>query len=372
MAALAEGLERYIWKEEVDYFRSPHLASVAAMEQNKNAILPGRFVGITKEQRLRDSALTLTTSAEHLWIKGLSLIQNREIFLPAQVVSGAYLRSPLLQGKKEQIIRIPITTGLATWPTKDGAILGGALEVIERDAYMIMWLNQLTLPRIDLAPFRDKNSGLDKLLADCERYRLRVHAMRLLTDAPADVVCVVIEDMTRHAPRFSLGLKAHRDIGHCIEGALLEALRARQNARGYKKEEMQLIQKKNVSEIRHMERLPYWMDNARAEKLSFLIKGPVENALVSSWADDTPKEHLERIRKWCADKKYEFVSVSLGISKKNPLPWHIEMVVMPDLQPMHQNERYQYLDGKRLKSIPEQFGYVPRDEAFSAEPHPFA
>ena len=247
LAALAEGLERLLWKEEVDYFRSPLVMSVAAMQQSKNrgknVILPDRFVGITNEQRLHDADLTLSKDDEYLWIKGFSLIQRGEVFLPAQMASGAYHKFPLLEGKKEKIIRIPITTGLATWPTRDGAILGGALEVIERDAYMIMWLNQLTLPRIDLAPFRTADKELDTLIVDCERYRLRVHAVRLVTDAPADVVCVVVEDMTEHGPRFSVGLKAHRDINRCIEGALMEALRSRQNARGYREEEAQRYRK---------------------------------------------------------------------------------------------------------------------------------
>lgn len=372
MAAFAEGLERYLWLEETDYFKSPCLLSVAAMAQDKDVIPTKYFAGFTERQRADEPQLRTAPDDEHLLIIGRSLIQNRDVYLPAQVVSDSYARSPLLRNKNEQIIREPITTGLATWPTREGALLGGALEVIERDAYMIMWLNQLTLPRIDLAPWTSKSARLDKLVADCERYRLRVYAMRLLTDAPADVICVVVEDATGHLPRFSVGLKAHRDIGQCIEGALLEALRARQNARGYGKDQVEQIQKKKTSEIRHMERLAYWMDKGRAERLSFLIKGPVENVEPSAWADDTPSEHLERIRKWCADKKYEFISVSMGTSRKNPLPWHVEMIVMPDLQPMHQNEQYQYLGGERLRSIPEKFGYKARKEPFADEPHPFA
>jgi ribosomal protein S12 methylthiotransferase accessory factor len=372
MAALAEGLERYIWTEEIDYFKSPRIATVVAMAQDKSAILPDRFAGFTKEQRANDPQLMLTPDDEYLWIRGRSLTHGRDVYLPAQAIAGAQARSPLSHGKKEQIIRTPITTGLATWPTKDGAVLAGALEVIERDAYMITWLNQLTLPRIDLALWREKNDALDKLMMDCERYRLRVHALCLPTDAPADVVCVVIEDITGHAPRFSLGLKAHRDIGRCIEGALLEALRSRQNARRYGQEQVEELQKKKPSEIRHMERLVYWMSEERAKRLSFLIKGPIESTAPSPWTHDTPREHLERIRQWCVESKYEFISVSLGISKKNPLPWHIEMVVLPELQPMHQNEQFPCLGGERLKSIPEKFGYKARTKPFADEPHPFA
>jgi ribosomal protein S12 methylthiotransferase accessory factor len=372
MATLAEGLERYIWSEEIDYFISPHISSAAQMAEEKNTVLPSRFVGFSEAQRAGNGQLTLSAHDSHLWIRGSSLTQGRDVFLPAQVVSPAYRKSPLSQSIEEQRIWIPITTGLATWPTKDGAVRAGALEVIERDAYMIMWLNQLTLPRINLAPWRSGDNSLDKLLADCERYRLSVHATRLLTDAPADTICVIVEDTTGNAPNFTIGLKAGHDIGDCIEGALLEALRSRQNSRGQKKEHVEDAQRKNPHAIKHMERLAYWNENSRAQMLSFLINGPFENVVPSAWANDTLKEHLERIRKWCIEKQYELISVSLGISKKNPLPWHIEMVVMPDLQPMHQDERFPYLGGERLRSIPEQFGYEARSEPFADEPHPFA
>ena len=372
MAALAEGLERYLWEGEIDYFQSPRMASTAIMAQAKDTILPDQFAGFSKGQKKNDSRLTLSPDDEFLWLRGHSFTQGRNVYLPAQTVTAAYNLSPLARSKKEQNIRTPITTGLATWPTKDGALLGGALEVIERDAYMITWLNQLTLPRLDLAAWRVQSGALDKIMSDCERYRLRVHAMRLPTDAPADVVCVVVEDMTGHAPLFSVGLKAGRDIGHCIEGALLEALRSRLNARGHSNEQIAEIQKKKISEINHVERLAYWMHNDRAEKLSFLIKGPIEKVAPSPWANDTPGEHLERIKKWCAEAKYEFISVSMGMSKKNPLPWYIEMVIIPELQPMHQDEQFPCLGGERLRSVPEKFGYKARTNPFADEPHPFA
>ena len=368
-ATFAEALERYIWSEETDYFRSPVVMSVEAMSRDATAILPERFVGASSEQRAGNPRLRLALEDEFLWIRGYSLTQRRDVYVPAQLASAAHFKAPFKQDTHEPRIRTPITTGLATWPTKDGAILGGALEVLERDAYMIMWLNQLTLPRIDLAPWRAKDKALDDFLTDCERYRFRIHAMRLPTDAPTDAVCAVVEDTTDHLPRFSIGIKAHRDIGRCLEGAITEAMRARQNARGY---ERQYIDKVLAKPINHMERNAYWTEARRAAGLSFLIEGPIEFVAPSPWSADTPSEHLERIRKWALEKHYEMLTVSMGSSAKNPLPWHIEMVIMPDLQPMHQDESFPYGSGTRLKEIPEQFGYKARGEPFLAEPHPFS
>ncbi|MDD5084296.1 MAG: YcaO-like family protein [Candidatus Moranbacteria bacterium] len=46
------------------------------------------------------------------------------------------------------------SSGAATYPTRDGAIERGVLELIERDAFMIVWLNRLVMPtiRVDTLP----------------------------------------------------------------------------------------------------------------------------------------------------------------------------------------------------------------------------
>jgi hypothetical protein len=55
----------------------------------------------------------------------------------------------------------------------------------------------------------------------------------------------------------------------------------------------------------------------------------------------------------------------------NVSPWHIEMVVIPELQPIHYSEDLPHIGGARLSEIPTRFGYTPRTP-FIEEPHPFA
>jgi len=88
------------------------------------------------------------------------------------------------------------------------------------------------------------------------------------------------------------------------------------------------------------------------------------------WESDTEEEHLKRVITWCRDNDYECASVSLGVSAANPTPWYIEMVIMPDLQPIHLTESRRHLGGVRLKSIPTRFGYTARDQPFIGAPHP--
>jgi ribosomal protein S12 methylthiotransferase accessory factor len=271
---------------------------------------------------------------------------------------------------REPHVRNQNTIGLATWPTQIGARLAGAMEVIEREAYMIMWLNQLVLPRINLQPLCDEHPSLAKLIETCARYRMRVHAIRMLTDVPTHAVCVVLEDLSGHAPRFAVGLKANRSLVYAIEKSINEALRARRGYRNYFMQGNTWDASTPVADIGHRERLYYW--GAKPEGLDVLISGAEETVPHMPWDNDTSEQHYDRIIQWCAQKGFECVSVALTRSPSNPTPFHIEMVALPDLVPTHLRENERAFGAERIRSVPEAFGYQPLDEPFTDSPHPFS
>lgn len=368
-AALAEALERHLWYDTTDYFEDSFAATVEEAGRRGAIIEPGRFAGYGEKERTAHEILRLDPAASYLWIRGRSLTRGTSIYLPAQTISCKHARDAH-GSKREPVIRMPVTTGLATGQNETDAVLGGALETIERDAYMIMWLNQLTLPRLDLTQF-SRDPEVAELLARCARYRLRVSALRLLTDAPADVVCAVVQDESAEGPPLTLGLKAHARTEKALAGAILEALRSRVSVRMTKKEHPALSLQ-SPADIQLRTRLHYWNDAGRARRLSFLTDGPVEHTKEAAWRNDTPAQHLERVVTWARNRGYEFAVVELGSSKENPTPWRVYMSVIPELQPMHLDESLPFLGGARLAEIPRAFGLAPRAAAYADEPHPFA
>jgi ribosomal protein S12 methylthiotransferase accessory factor len=258
------------------------------------------------------------------------------------------------------------------WPEKSRAQLAGALEVIERDAYMITWLNQITPARFPLDDIARKNPSLLRLVHMCRRYKLEPHAIRLVTDAPTYAVGVILEDMSGVAPRFGFGLKAHYSLAQAIEGALLEALRARRAYRRYFAAGDTWDPATPVRKIGHRDRLYYWGVPENAEKLAFLLRGPVSALHEEVWDKDTNSEHMARIVTWCRDSGYACVSVSLGASAMNPTPWSIERIIMPELQPTYLTEEQAQASGERLSEVPKRMGHVPRKEPFLEAPHPFS
>jgi ribosomal protein S12 methylthiotransferase accessory factor len=368
-AALAESLERYIWWTERDYFLRPVRGTPRKIGSRSPIIPPERFVSFSRQQREASPELRLSPDASYLWIQGISLVTGKKTYVPAQTVSAAH--DPSTAAPHEPLIRMQTTNGLATWPTRTGALLAGALECIEREAFMVLWFNQLTLPRAELSSLRERSASLDALLSRCERYRLQVHIVRMLTDAPTHAVLAVVEDKSGIGSPYAFGLKADRSFVRAAEKALVEALRARRFSR-YEDAAKKYDGTKKVDDIGHSERVFYWQKPEHAEHLAFLVRGEEKNIEDAAWEHDTPEQHLVRIVNWCKQKKFECVSVALGTSKANPTRWHIEMLIMPDLQPVHLTEKMRHLGGERWKSIPEQFGYKPLKEPFVERPHPFS
>lgn len=368
--ALAEALERYVWRDAEDYFIAPKRATVREMEKEVSYVSPSRFAGFSSEQRA-NPRLRLDEDTPFLWVRGTSLVTSKPTYVPAQVVSGSRaIRT--FRGRTEPMIRPPITTGVAVWPEKSRAQLGGALEVIERDAYMITWLNQITPSRFPLDDIARNNPSLLRLVRACRRYKLEPYALRLVTDAPTYAVGVMLEDTSGTAPRFSLGLKAHYSLAQSIEGALLEALRARRAYRRHFAAGNTWDPTTPVNKIGHRDRLYYWGVPEHAEKLAFLLHGPVLPLKEEVWEKDTDKEYLARIATWCRERGYECISVSLGSSKMNPTSWSIERIIIPELQPTYLTEEQAQASGERLSDVPTRMGYIPRNEPFLAAPHPFS
>lgn len=371
-ATLAETLERYLWWHTSDYFRQPIEASTHDISKRLTILSPRRFCSFSDEQRTQNPSLQFDDTTPFLWIQGTSLVTGKKVHVPAQTVSG-YRNHPIL--RKEPLIRFRSTIGLATWPQKNGAYLAGALEVIEREAYMVMWLNQLTPARISTVSLGTYSQTLSDLFAECKKYRIKLHVLRMPTDAPTHAICVIAEDMsgTDAAPRFAFGLKAHRSLVYAVEKAATEALRARGGFRrsllnGKKRWDPQT----SIHEIGHMDRIFYWAVPEHAHKLLFLTQGTEEKAKLEDWDTESEDQHLARIINWCKNSGFECVSVSLGTSKKNVTAWHVEMVLIPELQSTYLTDKIQHLGGERWKTVPKVLGYTPRKTPFTERPHPFA
>jgi ribosomal protein S12 methylthiotransferase accessory factor len=75
------------------------------------------------------------------WVVGENILSNKDVLIPKQMTSW------FVSGRMDKkFLFDPTTNGSAGHFTKEGAILRGLLEVIERDAFLVHWLTK-TPPR---------------------------------------------------------------------------------------------------------------------------------------------------------------------------------------------------------------------------------
>ena len=78
------------------------------------------------------------------WVAGYSLPEGRPAWLPAELV---FLGDSVPAGKER--IGYATSSGMACAEQADDAFVRGLCEVLERDAFMVVWANRLSLPRLD-------------------------------------------------------------------------------------------------------------------------------------------------------------------------------------------------------------------------------
>lgn len=156
------------------------------------------------------------------WLRGVEIVGDglRPAWLPASL-------TVLRFGWAHPAERIApcLSAGAAAGPTLVEAALHGLYERVERDAFVIAWLNRLICPRWVV-------TGLPEPAADAALRRLRrdgftVDFVDLTTDLGVPVVMCAIrpaDEWWSHAPRVAFGLGARLDRQQAVARAFSEAL----------------------------------------------------------------------------------------------------------------------------------------------------
>jgi ribosomal protein S12 methylthiotransferase accessory factor len=141
-AAVGEAIERY----SATYVPTEKLV-VAAARELPRAVAPHRFA-LFSEQQLESAGLPFerfTADTTVAWIEGYELPGGGPAFLPAELV---YLGAAAPAGASS--IGYATSSGLACGETRLETLVRGLFELLERDAFMILWAGRLSLPLLDL------------------------------------------------------------------------------------------------------------------------------------------------------------------------------------------------------------------------------
>lgn len=382
--SIAEGVERYLWKTSEDFYQKKILFSNYANLKEK-ALNIFLLAGFSEKDKEKNEILSFGENSRFGWTEALSLLSEKKIYCPIQLVSHHYFRlkskEPENPRGEEPMLRWPVSTGLATGRYLEEAVAKGILEIIERDAFMITHLNKLSPPRIDLEHLSEQDEDIKKILKRFQRCRLKVTLLQIPTDFPVFVTMALITDRLNSSPALAVGTSADFDIKKCLLDALAESLSIRLALR----KEPPLFKKSFDSKIINREsRLFYWSKPENLSKINFLFKGApkkIDLPAETKFFNLSTKEKNENLKIYYSEKlrdlksalrylNYDGCYVELTPEEVQKTGLHCTVTVIPELQPMHLDEKIPYFSGRRLKEVPTKLDYQPIQKV-NTDPHPF-
>lgn len=141
-AAVGEALERY----SATYVPHDRIAVASARELGDEAVAPERFALFSARQHAEGAFpfRPFTARTRVPWVAGYSLPEGRRAWLPAELV---FLGDSVPAGGER--IGYATSSGMACAEDSDVALVRGLCEALERDAFMVVWANRLSLPHLD-------------------------------------------------------------------------------------------------------------------------------------------------------------------------------------------------------------------------------
>ena len=364
LKCLGEATERYCIK----VYKNDYL-TYASYDQLRRAMDPKSAVSFSSRQKKNHDfrIFNFDDNTVFGWTKGYSLTANHALFVPAQLAFLSYRHR-----SGEKMIRFPLSSGSAGGGCMAAAISRGIYELVERDGFVIHYLNKLSYQKIDLYSIGDEK--LKYILGYLKRYLLEIHTVDITTDLYIPTFATIVVDKTGVGPAVSVGLKSRLNFIEGIIGSIEESLNAREWIRSEYENNQQDISKINSSNMKNLtERGLYWYPKHRLKELKFFLNQKPTTANYESLKLSAGSE-LKLLLSLFKKKKYEIAYVDLTLPELKKINYHVAMVIIPQLQPLFLKEKYPYLGGDRLYSVPKTMGLKQQftnEQSLNRVPHPF-
>lgn len=260
-----------------------------------------------------------------------------------------------------------ISTGVAGRDTVESAILHGIYESIERDAFMIHYLNQIPPVAIDLL-----SSGNEKILSLYEiakRYCLQLYCIDITTDIQIPTVAAVVIDKSGYGKAVSVGLKTDMDIEVAVIGAITEAFHTRTWVRKEYESNKRTISKNELVENSSiLNRALFWYPVSSIKHINFWLQ---KSKVVSLKHKKNVTLSLKTVQDIISRQGLHIYWKEITLPQFKKTNYHVVKVVIPELQQLYLNEKYPLLGGKRLRTVPGYLGAISKVDIMEHYPHPF-
>lgn len=370
ISATGEAVERYsgsvYFPHEIVYSSFNNLTS--------EALHPTELVLYLPEQYKNVDFSPFDADAEIGWITAYSLVKNKPIYIPAQsTVLNYNMKS------KQEFLCHATSNGLAAGSTMLNAILSAAEEVIERDAFMIAWHNNLPCKRIN--PEHHPSRDVRELYEAYKRRGVELQLFKIPTDTPCHAFAGIGVQLYGSGPSVVVGLGCDFSAAAAARQALLEVGQIRpafkQRIRDPKVQERLgklLEDPNNVEELEDHDLLYAVPDKLAA--FDFLFCQPMIAFQWNKSKEKTSEAKLNELIHFCSTHQTDLIYCNLTSPDMEKSGLYTARVIIPGFQPIHFGYKNIRLGGSRMFDFPVQSGFSATRKAagelLHTNPHPIA
>lgn len=368
-AAIGETVERY----SAAYVDEPRLLLGSARELDVPTVPPERFEWFAEWQTASRGFpfAQFTADTPVRWVEGFSLADGAPAWIPAQLV---FLDPATVDG--EQRVIHATSNGLACGPSPEEAVLGGLLELVERDAFMLTWYGQLSLPRIDVSGDPALSREIARVF-DAAGLRHDIVDLSGFCAVPA-ALAIVRNELTDSAV-LAVGAGAGVTMRTAVRKALVEAYQTRTWARAEQRmrpdfgEGAQPLEQLITSFDDHVRLYAGPGPSAWAEFLSAATQTrPIDD--VPELPSDRPLNGIRAIVHRLRERDVDVYAVDATSPDVRDAGLAVMKVLSPQLRALDVGYRFRQLGGQRVLAARRLAGLDASDLTageLNPHPHPF-
>jgi ribosomal protein S12 methylthiotransferase accessory factor len=381
-SALGEAIERY----SASLTATDDIRSATCDELPGRWLDPRRLVLYRPEQYAHLAYSPYKNGTQMGWLPCRSFLTTESVHVPAIAVFMAY------DVRHEGEFIAPITSnGLAAGPTLADALRSAALEVIERDAFLHMWLHRLRATRVDAATHPD--ARVMGVVRAYDRRGVRMELFRLTIDHAIPVFAALgVEDRgASDGPAVVVGLGADLVPAVAARRAILEvaqvrpALRVRLRSEEAKQRVAELLEDPHRVTSLDDHDLLYtsrtmigafdFLRNAECVPMEWSATIPDAERMEVRDAKTGALDDLRTIARQLDAMGTELLYRDLTTADVRPFGLHTVRALIPDFQPIHFGRAERRLGGTRLYEVPRRLGLRSTNatiDDLNDLPHPLA
>lgn len=372
--AIGEVLERFFLakgkgRDQKDLRRS----TVDAFKKKRELYLPpDRLDQFMPDQR-SSMHKDYNEKTPFLWVPGKEYSLDKAVWIPAQMVSLQRFLSP--NGEREPVIREQNTNAAAGGFTLDETILSAVYEAIERDSFLVYWLNNQPPQRVN--PETCPNEAFQRMLRQVRRYRFEPVFLKTTTDIGVPACVCVLIDRGNGGPRLSVGAGAGNDPAAILLSAMMESLTVqRSTSREFSEIPMPRIDEPFRDKTMSLgRRINLWRQPQMFPNIEAWLTGDevdFSEAFPNPRRFGSPKDELSYLANLLGalgpGYKIYYYEYQDPVLKR--IGYHVVKVIIPELVHMYLTESDASIGAKRLRSAPVAMGYTPAEKP-NPWPHPF-